>query len=340
MKQVELHAPGEIRLLEVEKPKAGSGEVLMSIARAGICGSDLHAYHGRHPYIQLPVVPGHEFSGTIIELGKGVTQFKVGQRVTVEPSLVCGTCYNCKHGRYNICNHLKVIGCQTTGAFAEYLAVPANKVLALPDTMTWEQAAMIEPLAVGVHAGRIGRIQPGEKVLVMGAGTIGLMAMEAAKILGAESVMITDLLQDRLDLAAKLGADFTINPKTQNLDDEIQKVFGPDGADVIMECVGSAVTARDAIRLARKGTRIVVAGVFEEPVPVDLGLVQDHELQLLGTLMYLNDDFPFAMDAICSGKARVEPLITHRFPLEEAAKAFAVADSRKEAIKVMLVVKD
>jgi L-iditol 2-dehydrogenase len=340
MKQIELHAPEDIRLIESARPAAGEGEVLLSIARVGICGSDLHAYHGRHPYIQLPVVPGHEFSGTIVELGKGVDHLQVGQRVTVEPSLVCGKCYNCTHGHYNICSNLKVIGCQTNGAFGEFLAVPASKVLVLPDELTWEQAALVEPLAVGVHAARMGKVQTGDRVLIFGAGTIGLMVLQAAKVMGAGKVMVSDLFQERLDLAEELGADYAVNPRTQDLENEIKDKFGAEGVDVIIECVGISATMKEAIRLARKGTRIVVAGVFEEPVQVDLGLVQDHELELAGTLMYLNDDFPFAIEAIRSGKARVDPLITHRFPLEEAARAFKVADGRKEAIKVLLIVNE
>lgn len=338
MKQAELRAPLDVRLIESSRPKPGPEEILVAVARVGICGSDLHAYHGRHPFIQLPVVPGHEFAGTVAEVGANVRGFVPGQRVTVEPSLVCGVCYNCKQGRYNICERLRVIGCQTTGAMGEYLAVPAAKVLPLPDGMTWDQAALLEPLAVAVHAVRIARFRPGAKVLILGAGTIGLMALQAAKSLGAGRAMITDLIQDRLDLATELGADYTVNPKTTALALALEQAFGPERADVIFECVGIAATARDAIRVARKGTRIVVAGVYDEEVPVNLGLVQDRELELVGTLMYANEDFPTAIELVHSGKVRVEPLITHRFPLKEGARAFAVADGRQGALKVLIEV--
>jgi L-iditol 2-dehydrogenase len=339
MKQVELHAPLDVRIIESQKPSPKPDEILIAVARVGICGSDLHAYHGRHPFIELPIVPGHEFAGTVVETGANVHDFAPGQRVTLEPSLVCGECYNCTHGRYNICEKLQVVGCQTSGAMSEYLAVPASKTMGLPDSVTWDQAVMIEPLAVGVHAVRVARVQAGTNVLILGAGTIGLMALQAAKALGAGQVMITDLIQDRLDLATKLGADHAVNPSRTDLAQALEAAFGPQRADVILECVGIATTARDAVRVARKGTRIVLVGVFEEEVLVNLGLVQDRELELVGTLMYVEDDFPTALELVRTGQVKVESLITHRFPLDQAAEGFAVADSRGAALKVVLEVR-
>ena len=338
MKQVELYAPLDVRIIESQKPSPKPDEILVAVARVGICGSDLHAYHGRHPFIELPIVPGHEFAGTVVETGANVHDFAPGQRVTLEPSLVCGECYNCTHGRYNICEKLQVVGCQMSGAMSEYLAVPASKTMSLPDNVTWDQAVMVEPLAVGVHAVRVARIQAGTNVLVLGAGTIGLMVLQAAKALGAGQVMITDLIQDRLDMATQLGADHAVNPSRTDLTQALEAAFGPQRADVILECVGIAATARDAVRVARKGTRIVLVGVFEEEVLVNLGLVQDRELELVGTLMYVEDDFPTALELVRAGQVEVESLITHHFPLGQAAEGFAVADSRGAALKVVLEV--
>jgi L-iditol 2-dehydrogenase len=338
MKQVELHAPEDIRLIESPRPRPGPDELLLKVASVGICGSDLHAYHGKHPFIRLPVVPGHEFAGTVVEVGADVGHFAPGQRVTVEPSLVCGHCYNCTHGRYNICEHLQVIGCQTPGAMGEYLTVPASKALLLPDNVTWDQAALVEPLAVGVHAVRVAGFAPGANLLILGAGAIGLMTLQAAKAMGAGRVMITDLLPGRLELARSLGADVAVNPRTMHLGEALGEAFGPARADAIVECVGVAATVRDAIHVARKGTRIVLAGVFEEEVPVKLGWVQDRELELVGTLMYAADDFPTAIRLLSEGKVQAEPLITHRFPLSRAAEAFAVADGRQDALKVLVEV--
>lgn len=338
MKQAQLYAPEKIRLIESPRPSPNPDEILIAVARVGICGSDLHAYHGRHPFIQLPVVPGHEFAGTVVEVGASVHDFAPGQRVTVEPSLVCGVCYNCTHGRYNICEQLKVIGCQTDGAMGDYLAVPAAKALLLPDTLTWDQAALLEPLAVAVHAVRRAELQPGANVLILGAGTIGLMTLQTAKALGAGQVVITDLIPERLELAQALGADCAVNPTITDLAQALEGTFGLPCAEVIIECVGVTATVRDAIRVACKGARIVLAGVFEKEVPVNLGLVQDRELELVGTLMYKDDDFPTALELVRNGKVKVEPLITHRFPLSQAAQAYATADERRGSVKVLIEV--
>ncbi len=338
MRQIVLRAPEDICLIETPRPIPEPDEVVVAVARVGICGSDLHAYHGRHPFIQLPVVPGHEFAGTVVEVGVEVCDIAPGQRVTVEPSLVCGVCYNCAHDRYNICEQLKVIGCQSPGAMSDFLTVPASKALVLPDDLSWDQAALAEPLAVAVHAIRVAQLRRGAKVVVLGAGTIGLLTMQVAKAMGAGSVMITDLIQQRLDLARELGADYVVNPARTDLTQEIESVFGPQRADVIVECAGVAGTVRDAIGVARKGTRIVIAGVFEEEVPLNLGLVQDRELELAGTLMYASEDFPTALDLLENGEVQVAPLITHRFSLEHAAEAFATADRRKGALKVLIEV--
>ncbi|MGC9399492.1 MAG: zinc-dependent alcohol dehydrogenase [Anaerolineae bacterium] len=336
MRQVELHAPEEIRLIETPRPQPGPQEVLIAVAEVGICGSDLHAYHGKHPFITLPVVPGHEFAGLVAEVGAEVTDFAPGDRVTVEPSLVCGECYNCRHGRYNICSNLRVIGCQTPGAMAETIAVPTEKVLRLPDGVSWVQGALAEPLAVGVRAARRAEFEPGANVMILGGGTIGLMTLQAAKALGAGTVMVSELLPERLALAKELGADVLVNPGETDLLDAVEETFGERRADVIIECVGIGATVREAIRVARKGTRIVIAGVFEQDISVSMGLVQDHELELIGTLMYVDDDFPTALRLLAEGQARAEPLVSHRFPLEEAAEAFAVADERQGALKVLI----
>jgi len=335
-RQVELHAPEEIRIIDSPRPTPGPGELLIRVAKVGICGSDLHAYHGKHPFIDLPVVPGHEFAGAVAEVGEDIVAFAPGDRVTVEPSLVCGECYNCRHGRYNICEHLKVIGCQTPGAMADYLVVPAAKALRLPDALSWDQGALAEPLAVGVHIVRLAAFAPGADVLILGAGAIGLMTLQVAKAHNAGRVMITDILPERLALARQLGADFAINPQEEDLMAALEEHFGPSRADVILECVGVAATARDAVRVARKGSRIIIGGVYEEDAPLQLGLVQDRELELIGALMYAGADFATALRLLSNGEVRDEPLITHRFPLKDAAEAFAVADRRAEALKVLI----
>lgn len=336
MKQVELRAPEDVYLVDVPQPSPGPGDVLIAVTRVGIGGSDLHAYHGSHPFLQLPLVPGHEFSGRIAALGEGVTRFTIGDSVTVEPAMVCGKCYNCLHGRYNICADLKVVGCQIPGAMAEYIVLPATKVLHLPDGVNLDQAALAEPLAVAVHAVRGADLRMGGPVLILGAGTVGLMMLQAAKALGAGKVMITDVIPQRLALAKELGADVTLNATEIDLYTAVESTFGPQHTDVIFECVGAEATVRDALRVARKGTCIVLSSIFDTDISLPLGLIQDWELQLVGASMYAHGDFPTALELLRDGKVQAEPLISHRFPLEKAAEAFVIADSRRIARKVLL----
>ena len=337
MLQMTLTSKNKITKADVPEPKAEKGQVVVKILRGGICGSDIHAYHDQHPFITLPVVPGHEFAGTVSEIGEGVSNVKVGDRVTVMPQLYCGECRNCKIGRYNICMSLKVLGCGAPGAFQEKLAVPAELVLKLPDDMTFDQGAMLEPIAVGIHSCKraTGGVK-GKRVLVLGAGTIGNLTAQAARALGAESVMITDLIDWRLNIAKKCVIEHTINVEKMNLAEVIAEIWGNDGADVIIECIGVNVI-EEAIQLARKGTDIVVAGVFPDNCTINMGLVQDKELSLIGTLMYTEEDWLDAIRFVSEGTVDVDSLISKHYPLEELAEAYEYAVQNAEnAIKVMM----
>jgi len=346
MKQAEMVKPGQIAVSDVARPAPGKGETLIRVAVSGICGSDVHAWLGEHPFISCPVVPGHEFSGVIAELGphpsplpKGEGELRVGQKVTVEPNLVCGSCYNCHRGKYNICMKLKVIGCQAPGAMAEYLVVPAAKVVPLPETMSYEEGALVEPLAVAVHAMARGGYPGGKKVVILGAGTIGLLTMQVAKAHGAAAALQVDIVPRRLALARELGADCVANAQEQDLASAIREFFGADGADIIYECVGVESTIASAIQVARKGSSIVVAGVFGKKSCVDMALVQDHELELIGTLMYTRTDFEEAIRLITAERVQVLPLVSHRYDLVQAAEAFETAQHGGEgAMKVLVYV--
>ncbi len=337
MIQVVLTEPEKIEIREVEKPAPQESEVLVEIKRIGICGSDIHAYYGKHPYISCPIVQGHEFSGRVAELGKGVTEFTVGDRVTVMPQLTCGRCYQCQHGDYHICDSLKVIGCQSNGAAQEFLAVPQELVVKLPDSIDYDYGAMVEPLAVGVHAVRRLSEVKGHNVLVLGAGPIGNLAAQATIALGANSVMIADISDVRLEIARKCGIYFTVNNKQQDLEKEIKEKFGPAKADSIIECVGSEKTINQAISLARKGSEIIVVGVFGEKPVVDFGLIQDRELRVMGSLMYKRGDYETAIDLIESGKVQLQPLISRHFPIQEYAEAYKyIENNREKTMKVLI----
>ena len=231
MLQQVMTEPGKIEFREVETPKPGQGEVLVKIMKIGVCGSDIHVYHGEHPFTKYPVTQGHEVSGEIAELGEGVTGLRVGQKVTIQPQVVCGKCYPCRHGKYNLCEELKVMGFQTTGVASHYFAVDAQKVTPLPESMSFDEGAMIEPLAVAVHAVRRAGDMEGKKIAVLGAGPIGILVAQAAKGMGAESVLITDISDVRLQKAKECGADFCVNTKEADFGKALVDSFGPDKAD-------------------------------------------------------------------------------------------------------------
>jgi L-iditol 2-dehydrogenase len=335
MKQEVMTAPGKIEFQDIPIPKLSHNDVLVKIMRIGVCGSDIHVYHGKHPYTSYPITQGHEVSGIIEKVGSDVKDLKPGDKVTIQPQVICNKCYPCLHGRYHICDNLKVMGFQTTGTASEFFKVDSTKIIKLPDNMSYEQGAMIEPCAVAVHAAsRTGDIS-GFKVLVLGAGPIGNLVGQTVKALGAKSVMITDISDFRLEIAEKVGIDFAINPNKQDLSVELKKAFGPSKADLIIECVGANQTIDTAIKNARKGTDIVVVGVFGDKPTIDLGFVQDRELRLIGTLMYQTEDYIKAIELVNSGKIKLEPLMTKHFPFGEYSKAYKFIDDKKD--KVMKV---
>ena len=335
MKQAILERPKKIVFREVEKPKVTDGEVLVKVERIGICGSDIKAYYGKHPYIKCPIVQGHEFSGVVAEVGPQVRSLNVNDKVTVRPQLVCGQCYLCKQGDYNICENLKVIGCQADGAAQEYLKVNESVVMKLPQKMSFEEGAMVEPVAVAVHAvGKASQIK-GCKVLVLGAGTIGNLTAQVAKAKGAVEVMITDLSNYRLKIARECGVDYTVNVRETDLLNYVKKHFGPGKADVIFECVGEEETINQAIKVARKGSEIIVVGVFDEKPKTDVGLIQDWELKVIGSLMYKEDDYKTAIRFISQRKINLKPLMSRTFSFEEYPVAYQFLE--KTGDKVMKV---
>jgi L-iditol 2-dehydrogenase len=341
MKQAVMTSPGVIEFKEVPAPQPGPGQVLLRIKRIGVCGSDIHVYHGKHALTPYPVVQGHEVSGVVEMLGSGVKGFKVGDPVTFQPQVTCGTCYPCRHGAYHICDNLKVMGFQTTGAGSEMFALDARLVLKLPSGTSHDHGAMVEPTAVGVHAITRGGGVKGKKVLILGAGPIGNLTSQVAKGMGAASVMITDVSDYRLGLARECGVDFAVNTGKEDLAARIRDSFGEEKADLILECVGAGATISQAVSVARKGSDIVVVGVFGDKPQVDMGTVQDRELRLIGTLMYQEPDWRKAIELIGSRKVNLQPLVTNHFAFTDYKKAYEYIDANRErAMKVMITVQE
>jgi L-iditol 2-dehydrogenase len=337
MWQAVLERPEKIVFREVEKPVVSDNEVLIKLKRIGICGSDIKAYYGKHPYIKFPLIQGHEFSGVVAGKGKAVKRLAINDRVIVRPQIVCGKCYLCKRGDHNICNELKVIGFQADGAAQDFFKVDKNLVVRLPERMTYEEGAMVEPVAVAVHAlSKAGRIR-GRKVLVIGAGTIGNLTAQVAKAMGARSVMITDLADYRLKIARECGVDHAVNVSKAELSGYLEKYFGGSKADVIFECVGEGKTINQAINLARKGSDIIVVGVFHDKPGVDVGLVQDRELRLIGSLMYKAEDYAGAIKLIRFKKISLKPLMSRTFSFKDFPKAYKyIETSRNKVMKVFI----
>ena len=337
MLQQVMTAPGKIEFREIETPVPKAGEVLIRIMKIGVCGSDIHVWHGKHPFTSYPVTQGHEVSGEIAALGAGVENFEVGQKVTIQPQVVCGKCYPCRHGKYNLCETLKVMGFQTTGVASEYFAVDAAKVTPLPQEMSFDEGAMIEPLAVAVHAVRKFGDMQGMRVAVLGAGPIGILVAQAAKGMGAESVLITDISDLRLEKARQCGVDFCVNTCEADFGEALVSAFGPDKADVIYDCAGNNVTMGQAIRCARKGSTIILVAVFAGMAEVDLAVLNDHELDLNTTMMYRNEDYLEAIELVRAGKVDLKPLISKHFAFRDYAEAYRYIDENRETTMKVII---
>ena len=291
------------------------------VRRIGVCGSDVHVYHGTHPYTSYPVVQGHEFSAEVERLGDDVPGLRVGQKATALPQVVCGTCAPCRRGDWHICDDLKVRGFQAPGCAQELFVTEADAVVPLPDGFSFEQGALVEPAAVAVHAVARSARAAGGNVAVLGAGPIGNLVGQVARANG-QHVLITDISDHRLAVARQCGLARTCNVRTEAFAEAVLRAFGPDRFEVAFECAGVQETIRDAVANVRKGGTIVAVGVFAEPPQVDMGLVQDHELNLHGTLMYQRGDYERAIELIDAGEVVTKPLMSRHFALQQYPAAY------------------
>lgn len=337
MLQQVMIAPKQIEIREVDTPTPGKGQVLLQMRKIGVCGSDIHVYHGQHPFTKYPVTQGHEVSGEIMALGEGVEGFHIGQKVTVEPQIVCGECYPCRHGKYNLCESLRVMGFQAPGLAQQFAAVDAFRVTPLPDAMTFDQGAMIEPLAVAVHAIRQAGDVTGLNIAVLGAGPIGNLVAQTAKGMGAKAVLITDVSDFRLDIAKKCGVDFAANTRQKDFGEALTEAFGPDKADVIYDCAGNDITMGQAIQHARKGSTIILVAVFAKMASVDLAVANDHELCINSTMMYRHEDYVKAIELVAAGKIELDMLMSKTFGFRQYQDAYRYIDGNRETTMKVLI---
>ncbi len=336
MRKAVVSKPLHVAAVEVEPALVQGGQVRVAIKACGICGSDLHTFEGRHPFVSYPVYPGHELAGVVVAVGDGVPETREGQRVTIEPSLVCRECENCRAGRYNICDRLRVMGFQAPGGMGDEFVVPADRLVPLPDAIPDEHGACVEPVAVAVHATRLPAALADRDIVVLGAGTIGLLLAQVARDYGARRVMVTDTLPGRLALAAQLDLD-ALEVSGDSLEAHLRERLAGRRPDVVFECVGVEATLRQAVEIVHKGGDIIVVGVFGQDARIPAGLIQDRELHMKGSLMYTRSDFEEAIRLLAARHVEVQPLISHRVGLEDVEKAFALAGNRTEALKVLVV---
>jgi len=324
MRAAVLHAPGDVRVEERAVPEPGPREVLVQIAAVGVCGSDVHYYeHGRiGPYVvREPLVLGHESAGRVVALGPGATRHAAGDRVALEPGVPCGRCRECRAGRYNLCRDVRFFATPPVdGAFADYVAIHEDFAFALPDSVSDEAGALMEPLSVAVWACRKAGVAPGARVLVTGAGPIGLLTLQVALASGAATVAVTDVNEHRLALARRLGA-------TDRLED----------ADALVECSGHPDALRQGIAALRPaGTAVVVGMGPEEDATVPLSLIQNRELWLTGTFRYANT-YPTAIALAAAGRVDLEAIVTARFGLDQAEAALRAGREDPAAVKAMVI---
>jgi L-iditol 2-dehydrogenase len=336
MKGIYLTGPNRFSLQELNDPVPGKNDVLVKVLIAGICGSDVHLLRGRNPFAGYPLVPGHEYMGEVLQAPKN-SGFRKGDRVTVFPETACGKCPACKEGRLIHCPEFKFVGVRLPGGcFCERLAVPSERVLKLPKTMTNEEGAMVEPTAVAVHAVQRGGVKKGDKVVVIGGGTIGLLTAQAARALGASKVVVSEPIAERRRIAQVLGFRLIFNPMEHDLLAYVKDELGL--ADVVLDVVGFKKTLEDSEAMLRPdGTLVLVALPHIEGLGVPYQPIFAKELRVIGSRTYFMKDFPLAIKLLQSKKIKVKPMISEVIPLARFPEAIEHLEREPEKYVKVLV---
>ena len=329
--------PGRIAVEAADIPAPGPNEALIRTLVAGVCGSDLHAAHGRHPFVPLPYRPGHEVVGVIEAVGAAAGAWTPGQRVIVEPDLPCWTCKMCTTGRENLCENLQFFGCgYAQGGMADYFTLPANRLHSVPDALDDNTAALIEPLSTPVHAVRLAGDVAGRSVAILGAGTIGMFTLAVLRAHGAGRIVSTDPNLAKRQRAEALGADVTIDARAPDVTGQVREALG-GSADIVFDCVAIQSSVDQAIAIADKGGTVMVVGVPAREVTVPLPIVQDHQIRIQGSATYLPEDYAESADLLGRGTIRTADFVTATRPLAQVAEAFELASSGQH-VKVLVTV--
>ena len=338
-----LKTPGTMVIQDAPVPEPKDDEILLSVEYVGICGSDVHGFQ-YGPFIP-PKDPnqkiglGHEAAGTVVKVGKLVKKFKPGDKVNIEPGVPCGKCKYCLEGKYNICPDVDFLATQPNyrGALTNYMTHPESFTYHLPENMDTMEGALVEPAAVGMHAALEGGARIGKKIVILGAGCIGLMTLQGCKSLGATEIVVVDVMQKRLDMALKLGASAVINGAEEDTVARCKEILGDLGADIVFETAGAVPTAQQAVQIVARGGMIMMVGTQSRPVPIDF-LKINREVTIKTSFRYANN-YPMTIDAIASGIFDVKSMVTNIYDYEDVQRAFdesvnCKADIVKGVIKV------
>ncbi len=336
MKAFQVRAPMDFHITDVPPPEAAPGEVVVRVAFAGICGSDMHIIHGDNAFVRFPRITGHEFAGIVEAVGEGADGVAVGDRVCVDPVVSCGHCYPCRVGRPNVCTALEVIGVHRNGGFEERVNVPAANAHRLPDSLSLDAAALVEPYSIAANV--LSRMAPhsGDQLLIYGAGVIGLTILQMARAQGIEDVTVTDLLDERLATARELGATRTVNAEHEDVDAAVGELSGGEGMPLIADAACVPALLPQMVRLASPAGRIGLLGF--NPAPSDLVQLEviKKELTLVGSRLN-NRKFPEVIGLMASGRLDPLQLASHRMPFDEMPGAIDFIDHHPEAARKVLI---
>jgi (R,R)-butanediol dehydrogenase / meso-butanediol dehydrogenase / diacetyl reductase len=340
MKALRWYARQDLRYEDVPEPSTGSAQVKVKIVLAGICGADLREYiDGPHVISpdRVPVIEGHEFVGKVVELGEGVTEFKVGDRVTGLSCWYCGECFFCRQGFYNLCEQKKLLGASVDGCMAEFMVAPAKIYYKLPDTISDEIGALVEPLSVGLHAIHRGNVRPGTIVVVVGDGTIGLCALIAARAAGASAVYVVSKHANRGKIASNMGASQVIDIRNGDPAERIKAQTRGLGAAIAFDCVGNNASLKLCINLIRRGGTAVLIGASDQPNTLNFMDVLANEKNIIGSLMYIREATE-AIALLSDGRVHPESLISAQIPLKDAVeKGFKrLLNNKEDNLKILL----
>jgi L-iditol 2-dehydrogenase len=341
MKALLLSEYSKLEVADLPKPEVGAGEVLVQVAACGICGSDVHGYDGSSGRRIPPLVMGHEAAGVVAAFGAGVTGFAVGDHVTFDSTVYCGTCSFCASGNVNLCNNRQVVGVSTpdfrrAGAFAEYVTVPGRIVYKLPAAMSFADAAMLEAVSVALHAVAVSDLKGGETALVIGAGMIGLLTLQAARAAGCSRVLVADVDQTRLTLATAMGADAVVLASGTALIAEILRQTNGRGVDLVLEAVGRDETVSAAVDCVRKGGTVTLIGNITPQVTLPLQKVVSRQIRLQGSCAS-SGEYPQAIELVSNGTIQVGALITAVAPLSEGARWFERLHAREPNLMKIVI---